>query len=269
VATTWRLIVSGAAAGDWNMAADELLLEEAAHGGRPTLRLYRWSEPTLSLGYFQSPDDLPRNQTWHAVVRRPTGGGAILHDREVTYAVAARESLADSPGLYAAMNRVIMRAVAALGVGEAVAACAVGPADRGTGSPSPKGAGFTAAQRGPFFCFERAGATDIIARSRKLAGGAQRKRSGAILQHGSILLETNQPGAIGLAELAGRTVAFDELAAAFVAAFREEFHATLTPEAFGKEELARIEAIRLRRYANASWLHHGERRRQHNEQGNS
>ncbi len=248
MATTWRLIVSDPAAGDWNMAADELLLEQAAEGGRLTLRLYRWSAPTLSVGYFQSLDDLPKNITWQAVVRRPTGGGAILHDQELTYAVAAPESLADSPKLYAAVNRVIVRAVAALGVTEATPASTTG--GRNT-------------QRGPFFCFERAGATDIIARSQKLAGGAQRKRSGAILQHGSVLLETNQPGAIGLGELAGRPVAFDELAAAMVAVFQEEYHATLTPQGFNTEELEQIEAICHRRYATLEWLHHGDRRAGH------
>jgi lipoate-protein ligase A len=254
VARNWRLIVSDPAAGDWNMAADELLLEQAVDGGRLALRLYRWSEPTLSLGYFQSLDDISKNESPLAVVRRPTGGGAILHDQELTYAVAVPESLADSPGLYAAMNRVIVRAVATLGVTEATPAISSGGRN---------------AQRGPFFCFDRSGPTDIIARTKKLAGGAQRKRSGAILQHGSILLETNQPGAIGLGELLRRPLAFDELAAAFVPAFQEEFHATLTPQGFNTEELYQIEAICRRRYATAEWLHHGERRSHRNEQSNS
>lgn len=227
------------------MAADELLLDQAADSDRTTLRLYRWSQPTLSLGYFQSLDDISENVSPLAVVRRPTGGGAILHDQELTYAVAAPETLADSPGLYAAMNRVIIRAVAALGVTEATSAISSG--DRNT-------------QRGPFFCFERSGPTDIIARTRKLAGGAQRKHSGAILQHGSVLLETNQPGAIGLGELIRRAVTFDELTATLVLAFQEEFHATLTPQGFNTEEFYQIEAIRSRRYATSEWLHHGDRK---------
>jgi lipoate-protein ligase A len=261
VGTPWRLIVSQPAAGDWNMAADEWLLDRAADGGRAALRLYRWSEPTLSLGYFQSLDDIPKDSTWRAMVRRPTGGGAILHDRELTYAVAAPENLADSPGLYAAMNRVIVRVVAALGVDEA--ANTVGQADRGPG------AGTATPRRGPFFCFERAGPTDIIARERKLSGGAQRRRSGATLQHGSILLEANQPGAIGLGELTGRPVSFDELAAALVAAFQREFHAALTPEELGAKELDQVEAIRRGRYSTAAWLRHGKRRVGNGEQGNS
>ena len=87
---TCRLFLDGAAAGGWNMAADELLLEQASDTGQASLRIYSWSEPTLSLGYFQSHAD---RQT-HApsrdcrLVRRRSGGGAILHEHEITYALA-------------------------------------------------------------------------------------------------------------------------------------------------------------------------------------
>src|SRR5882724_9809402 len=91
-----RLIIDPPAHGAWNMAVDEALLESAAVDGIATLRLYQWSEPTLSLGYFQPAAD---RQTHPAsrecpLVRRASGGGAILHDRELTYSLAIPEKSA-------------------------------------------------------------------------------------------------------------------------------------------------------------------------------
>src|SRR5262245_54691837 len=82
-----RLIVDGAAGGPWNMAVDETLLESAAASGAASLRFYGWSEPTLSLGYFQRAAARQTHATSLGcpMVRRPSGGGAILHDWELTY----------------------------------------------------------------------------------------------------------------------------------------------------------------------------------------
>ena len=86
----FRLLLDPPAPGAWNMSVDEALLETAAADGQCTLRLYRWQEPTLSLGYFQAYDDRRQHAASNrsGVVRRPSGGGAILHDREVTYSLA-------------------------------------------------------------------------------------------------------------------------------------------------------------------------------------
>ena len=85
-----RLIDDGAAIGARQMALDEALLESAAERGSATLRFYRWSEPTLSLGYFQDYAERDSHAASRncALVRRQTGGGAILHDRELTYSLA-------------------------------------------------------------------------------------------------------------------------------------------------------------------------------------
>jgi lipoate-protein ligase A len=87
----WRLLIDGTGPGAWNMAVDEILLRRsAADGGPPTLRFYGWSEPTLSLGYFQ-PYDHPRLHAANRVcdvVRRASGGGAILHHHDLTYSLA-------------------------------------------------------------------------------------------------------------------------------------------------------------------------------------
>src|SRR5437763_13399975 len=81
--------------GPAHMAADEALLDHAAATGRPALRFYAWDPPTLSLGYFQSAAD---RQPGLPYVRRPTGGGAIFHHCELTYALALPGELAASPG---------------------------------------------------------------------------------------------------------------------------------------------------------------------------
>src|SRR5690242_18095105 len=93
-----RLLIDSAVDGPRSMAIDEALLESAAGGGPLTLRFYQWSEPTLSLGYFQRYEDrsLHPASLDCPIVRRPTGGGAILHDKELTYSLALPGKLARS-----------------------------------------------------------------------------------------------------------------------------------------------------------------------------
>jgi len=233
------------------MAVDELLLEEADAAGAdaaPCLRLYAWDRPTLSLGYFQSLDEVPLEaRDRYAIVRRTTGGGAILHDREVTYSVAVRREKLDGAALYDRINQALVLALSALGAKVEVR----GPQRE------------ERAQRGPFFCFARAGATDIIAPSRadaKLAGGAQRRGRSAGVQHGSVLLEADEPGAVGRATLRGRAITFDELAASIIAGFQREFDCTFAPGELSAEERQRAEAIRRERYGSAAWLARGNRK---------
>ncbi len=241
----WRLIRSGRAPGTWNMAADQFLLEQAASGAGPALRLYGWDRPTLSLGYFQSLDEIPpAHRERFTLVRRPTGGGAILHDRELTYAAAVPREQMEGAELYERTNRAILRAVRALGVEAEV---------RGKQHAAR-------AQRGPFFCFARSGATDIIARSRKLAGSAQRRRGRGVLQHGSILLATHEDGAVGVNELLGREVGLEELGEQLARAVEEVFGAVFTPRDFEADERAEIERIRQRRYGTTRWLTRGNRK---------
>jgi len=243
----WRLIESPPAAGDWNMAVDELLLEEAAAGGRPTLRLYSWHRPTLSLGYFQQFDDVPpEDRQRYPIVRRLTGGGAILHDREVTYALAVPATMMNGPELYARVNRAILAALRQFGV---------------EGRERGRQRSAEATQEGEsFLCFARQSATDIIACSRKLAGSAQRRRRGGLLQQGSVLLESEAPWAVGLRDLAGISVDYVRLAAALVRGFAGEFAAAIEPGNLTADEQTRAEELRQRRYADIAWLRFGGRK---------
>jgi lipoate-protein ligase A len=166
--------------GPVNMARDEALMRcVRVREPPPTLRLYQWDPPTISLGYFQPFVDYealgpPLNQL--AVVRRPTGGGAILHDLELTYSLAIPAShpvVAHAPNrLYELAHEAIIAALNELGLS----------ARRDDRNESSR------AQRGPFFCFQRRNRFDVIAGSAKMAGSAQRRTRTAILQHGSIIM---------------------------------------------------------------------------------
>lgn len=245
---TWRLIGSPPAPGDWNMAVDDLLLRQASDGAPPCLRLYAWDRPTLSLGYFQSLQEIPpevKGRT--ALVRRPTGGGAILHDREVTYSVAIGRSMTDGAALYDRANRAVLSALATLGIEATVRG---GQAD-------------ARAQRGPFFCFARGGATDIIVPSRgaaKLAGSAQRRHRDGVLQHGSVLLDSREPGAVGASQVLGRDVPFGELASAIRRGFEAQFDCRTRPDTLSSAEQREAKHLCDRRYGTAQWLSRGNRK---------
>ena len=195
----FRLFIDPAAKGDWNMAVDELLLESAAVDRMASLRFYQWAEPTVSLGYFQDLADRSRHRASFGcpVVRRATGGGAIVHDRELTYSIAlpAGHRLAEGRlGLYRAVHRAILEIYADLRFDLSLYA---GQMDDG--------------RRAPFLCFERRAPGDIVTEtdrklSHKVTGSAQRRLQGAVLQHGSILLDRSEaaPELPGLNDLAGR-----------------------------------------------------------------
>jgi lipoate-protein ligase A len=171
-----RLIVeSQGQSGPMNMAIDEALLESVASGALPTFRVYSWSEATVSLGYFQreAPEiDLGGRFHGMAVVRRLSGGGAILHHREVTYSccIPAAHPLAGEPTqLYDEIHRCVRETLAGFG-GE------VHPRGEHEGDDKP------------FLCFARGDRRDLVHQGFKIVGSAQRRRHGAVLQHGSILL---------------------------------------------------------------------------------
>ncbi|MBI4719195.1 MAG: lipoate--protein ligase family protein [Planctomycetes bacterium] len=175
-----RVLSDPASDGPANMARDEALLEcVGRRAAPPTLRLYQWDPPTVSLGYFQPYAEfaaLPPPAGSLAVVRRLTGGGAILHDQELTYSLvlpANHALLSTGPRrLYELMHEAVAAALSGLGV----SAAPCGQSD--DSSPT----------RGPFFCFARRHACDLLVGEAKIAGSAQRRTRQAVLQHGSIVL---------------------------------------------------------------------------------
>lgn len=175
-----RLLCDPALVGTANMARDEALLLGVGDGlSPPTLRLYQWNEPTISLGYFQQYDavlELDDPIRSLPVVRRMTGGGAILHDYELTYSIIFATSdpaINGAPNrLYELMHRAITRSLA--DVGTQANAC---------GETDDSSAG-----RGPFFCFARRHKYDLLFGRDKIVGSAQRRTRQAVLQHGSIVV---------------------------------------------------------------------------------
>ncbi|RUL89233.1 lipoate--protein ligase [Tautonia sociabilis] len=176
------------------MATDDWMLSlVSADPTRAMLRTYEWSIPTLSLGYFQSRAEAEADPRWRGVplVRRATGGGAIWHDRELTYAVVVpeRHPLARrAKDLY----RAVHAAIAALLRERDIPARRRGEAEARSGPDRP------------LLCFTDRDAEDLVVFGSKILGSAQRRRAGALLQHGSLLLATSErtPELPGLAALA-------------------------------------------------------------------
>lgn len=184
--TRWRLIEDGAADGPWNMGIDEALLRAAHDDGLPTLRLYRWNGPWLSLGYGQRriPDTLREacEAAGVGIVRRTTGGGAVLHGADLTYSVAAPEACL-VPGLRGSLSQIAEALLAAV---HEVGVLAAARAPQLPRSSEPR----------DFDCFAVSAGDEICVAGRKLIGSAQRRRGGAILQHGSIRMAADSDAAI-------------------------------------------------------------------------
>ena len=190
------IVETEAGSGLWNMAVDEALLEAAVAGGEPAFRWYQWSEPTLSLGYFQDVAEVARTLIAPGlpIVRRLSGGGAILHHHELTYSltIPSGHALAHDPHqLYLSVHERIISVLEGFGY----------PV-RLRGEKSAEGD-----LPPPFLCFGRGDEFDVVLQGHKVLGSAQRRRRGSILQHGSLMYRhsefaTEYPGLFDLADSA-------------------------------------------------------------------
>jgi lipoate-protein ligase A len=195
MAIVCRLLPYRSADGPANMALDEALLNTMAdEPASAVFRTYGWSEPTLSLGYFQALAEAEADPRWHSapLVRRPTGGGAIWHHHELTYAIIISKShplARRAADLYRSVHQAIASVLGGLGVATE---------RRGTGKMQIQ-------LSRPFLCFTDRDPEDIVSHGKKLVGSAQRRRAGAVLQHGSILLSKSPqtPELTGFDDLAG------------------------------------------------------------------
>ncbi|MCA9011355.1 MAG: lipoate--protein ligase family protein [Planctomycetaceae bacterium] len=176
--------------GLFNMSMDAALLQLAAERERSVVRIYQWSEPTVTLGYFQGLNqDSESPFPGLPIVRRLSGGGAILHDREVTYSLIlplSHPARQNPSGVYETVHQAIIQLLTTVGVSSLLrSAFEKLPTHRMTA-----GAGPTAE---PFLCFLRQNPNDIVHSSGcKIVGSAQRRRKGVILQHGSIILKASE-----------------------------------------------------------------------------
>jgi lipoyl(octanoyl) transferase len=241
VSARWRLLLDGPGAGFWNMAVDEALLRSAQRGAAPTLRFYGWDGAWLSLGFAQRLDAARRAECREAgvgIVRRATGGRAVLHGADLTYAVAAPVTAlpAGLDATYALIGCALRQALTRLGV----------PAEPAAAIPLAPGAG-------GFDCFQSAAAHEICAKGRKLAGSAQRRAGGGVLQHGSLRLGPDplparaaagllQESATSLAEL-GFALGPERVLAACMAAFESVLAANLVEGTLDEVELAQAREL--------------------------
>ena len=233
----WGLLLDSAGrSGAANMAIDADLLAEAARTGRAFLRLYRFDPPCLSLGRNEPAAHYDRAAIARRgldVVRRPTGGRAVWHEHEVTYAVAA--PIATFGGLRAAYRAIQARLAAAL---HSLGADATLAPDRPRPPGSPLGTARPPDRRGS--CFAAPVGGEVLVAGRKLVGSAQVREGRAFLQHGSILLAGSQElitavsrtpqaasAATTLSEALGRRVTWDEVVEAVVRAWDDDFTSTL------------------------------------------
>lgn len=286
------LVIDAPHGGPYNMAADEWCAAWAARHDAPLLRLYQWEPPTLSLGYFQDLADRALHQASKScpVVRRPSGGGAILHDLEWTYALCLPADHAlgkDRLRLYMEVHRSLLVWLDHQGVrawllqsGADIPGCYQGP---------PASC--------PFLCFQRRTPGDILAESQenagtnegnlmpgtnepptvghngpvktiKLVGSAQRRTRQAILQHGSILLGRSPyaPELLGVWEVLGHQEPlsrgdplFSQLAVSWPVLLAETFGWQLVPMGETWEDDPLFQEL-LAKFASEEWTtkRHGQ-----------
>ena len=278
-ALAWRLVFSEPSDGAWNMAVDEAIFRARAEGlAPPTLRLYRWRPPAVSLGRFQALDErvgvAAIRQRGYGLVRRPTGGRAILHNDELTYSVVVREADVAGGETLMASYREISRGIEA-GLGTLGVEAVLG---------SERDLGGQPAKALPTICFAKAARCDLVAQGRKVVGSAQTRSRGVILQHGSIPLTidlddllavlpgpASQPlaerrrriaqAAVGVSELVGRPVAFDELADAIRLGFACALKVVLKQADLLPQEAVWATELAARKYGTQAWTEKSPPRR--------
>jgi lipoate-protein ligase A len=269
----WRFVDTGTSDGFLNMAVDEAILDAHLQGVcPPTLRVYRWSPPALSLGYFQDLEaeiEIKRcSELGMDIVRRLTGGRAVLHHDELTYSVVASEeyglpkSLAES---YRFLNEGLRAAYGILGLD----ICCAESERR----PSLSACFSTA-------CFSSAGLADLTYQGRKLCGSAQFRKGSALLQHGSLPISLDARSffsvlkfassamreraladfaekAASLSDILGRRIGWQELKEALFRGFQTSLGIELHEEPLTPGELDLSQRLAREKYRGLDWNHDG------------
>ena len=264
----WRLIISSPSTGDNNMALDQAILEAVSSGeSPPTLRLYAWQPPCLSIGYAQPVADVDRqrlNELGWDLVRRPTGGRAILHTDELTYAVIVANTNQHVAGgvlqSYQHLSLGLVAALTALSLHVQVQPNISVPEEQRTNP----------------VCFQAPSAYEITVGGRKLIGSAQVRRRGGVLQHGSLPLNGDitricqvlrfeneassqqsahyiRKRAVTVEELLGRPVPWQQAADAFIEGFSSALSLGLDLESPTKAEYQLAETLVSSRYNHTGW----------------
>lgn len=269
----WRFLQTGYRPGAINMAVDEVLLLGVAAGGCPALRVYGWDPPAVSIGYAQRADDeVDMGRCQHAgidVVRRFTGGRAVLHWNELTYSVICSDGQAELSGTVEETHRRIGKCLAAgmrlLGIDVEL--------ERGRPVGDGRDGGEANAESSHRPCFSSTARWEVKCGGRKLIGSAQRRIRGAMLQHGSVLLGPEHcrlpdlvPGSgpsrasallaarsIDLQEGSGRPIGFGEVAGCLAEGFARQLGVVLDPSELTAGETVQARELTEGKYGNPTF----------------
>ncbi|MCY7799175.1 biotin/lipoate A/B protein ligase family protein [Bacillus haynesii] len=270
---TWRFIDSGRQDPAFNMALDEALLYwHSENKIPPTIRFYGWNPPTLSVGYFQN---IEKEINLDAVkkhglgfVRRPTGGRGVLHDQELTYSVIVSEEHPEMPKTVTEAYRVISEGILEgfreLGLDAYFAIPRTEKEKQSLKNPRSS------------VCFDAPSWYELVVEGRKVAGSAQTRQKGVILQHGSILLDLDEDKlfdlfiykndrlrermqrnfkqkAVAINELTKEKVTIEEASEAFKKGFEKGLNIHLEPYELTEEETEFVTDLARTKYAADEW----------------
>jgi lipoate-protein ligase A len=221
------------------MACDDAMLQAVQLSQRPILRFYRWTTPTLSLGYFQAAEParrtFPKVDSW---VRRPSGGAALLHHHELTYALALPRGPHWQPAgesWLIRLHQLIQHVLLTRGIEAHLCQ--------------------NEQKFGDVLCFLHHTPGDLLLGACKIAGSAQRKQHGALLQHGGILLASSPltPILPGIAELTGKAMEWETLRELMLEEMSKRWDVQFAEEEWSEEELAMVRERGRSRYQNPQW----------------
>lgn len=269
----WYFIDSENCSPSFNMACDEALLTWHSEGKiRPTIRFYGWNPPTLSIGYFQTVDKEINmdevNSQQIGFVRRPTGGRAVLHDKELTYSVIVAEEHPKMPKsvteAYRVISAGILEGFKELGLDAYFAIPTTSNEIEELKNPRSS------------VCFDAPSWYELVVEGRKVAGSAQTRQKGVILQHGSILLDIDEDKlfslfkyknermkermmsafknkAVAINSLTKQPITLEEAKQAFKIGFQKGLEIELEPFILNEGQLNIIKAIEEEKYLKDEW----------------
>ena len=228
------------------MAVDQVLLESVESSGTPVIRIYAWAPATLSLGYFQN----YRDRSLHAesqgcpVVRRASGGGAILHDNETTYSLCLPSSNRWSKRnteFYSSVHQCIIDTLEDW--------------DVSLSSHSEEKSEKRVSEESPFLCFQRRSNGDLILDGEKVVGSAQRRAKSALLQHGSVLWEASNfaPQLPGINEIADQIVDTTQFIDGFISRLAQLLELSMQRELLCDSELEQVRHHVSEKFGCDSW----------------
>lgn len=264
----WRFLNTGFNNAAYNMAVDEAIMQFVAEGiSPPTLRFYGWTPSAISLGYFQSAERDVAVENCRAqgvdIVRRITGGRAILHDKELTYSIVLPENYPGIPKTvtesYKMLSQGLLAGFVQLGLDARLA-----PLHKG------KLGGFSSGA-----CFDAPSSYELVINDKKIVGSAQVRQHGVILQHGSIVNELEidklfdcltfkrkdireraeqifSQKATSIKDVKGKTVSWETLCNAFYQGFKQGLTIELEPGKLSDEELGLVRQL-SEKYRSEQW----------------